>query len=72
MKPRTKKFAKWLLIADGIFIAVMIIVAVALGAASHGNAYNRGYVLGQGIARFLVFSNLVAALIFYFATRNKE
>ena len=69
MKSETKKFVKWLLLAD----LIMLVVIIVLGAIFiKDNHYERGRMLGAGFAQFLIFSNGAAVLIRLAILKRKE
>ena len=60
MEQGTKKFVKWMLLAD---LAVIIILLVLRFIFIKSNHNVRFRMLGQGAGEFLVLSNLAAVLI---------
>ena len=69
MKKKTKKFVKWLLISDGLFILTMVIIGLIVIKTDTERRMN---LLGQGVGQFIVFSNLAAFLIYLFIGKIKK
>ena len=69
MTQETKKFVKWLVIAD-LLVLLLIVILGMLFIRDH--FYERGRLLGKGYGQFILFSNLAAVLIRYSYTKRKE
>ena len=69
MKSGLKKFILKLLLADVIIIASVLGVSMALIVPDCVTPYEceqRGYLVGQGLIRLVVFIDVAAGLIYYF------
>lgn len=75
MKSGLKKFILKLLLADVIIIVVILGTSIALIVPDCVTSYEceqRGYLVGQGLIRLVVFTDVVAGLIYYFKNRGKK
>lgn len=64
-----KKFFKWLLLADFIFVVIIAVVGIIF---IQDNIEKRAYLLGQGVGTFIVFSNLSAILLYFFWYKKQK
>ncbi len=69
MKPKTKKFIKWLIISDILLIIIVLILGFLFIKTNVNRRFN---LLGQAMGQFIFFSNLIAFGIFYFITKKKQ
>ena len=73
-KSPTLKFILKLLLADVIIILLILGIGMAIivpDCATNYECETRGYLLGQGTIRFVIFVDVVVGLIYYFRHRGK-
>lgn len=69
MQAATKKFLRWMIIAD----IILIVIVFSLGFVFiKTNIYYRFSLIGGGMGQFLVFSNLAAYGIYYLIKKRKS
>ena len=72
MKSESKRYLKRVLIINGLVIVVILVLgSVFIASDCTVDCAERGELLGQGLARFVVFINVLMALWWHLKGKKK-